>query len=85
MARKLPKHHPGQIRQTVSLSISVPLELEDYMNRQAARHGMNRSQYICWLVYNAHYIERGQAPPPTLTQELPPAPRIPSRIKRKSA
>jgi hypothetical protein len=52
------------------------------MNRAAARRGMNRSQYICWLVMNHLYIERGQMPPPAILEELPPLPRVPSRIRR---
>jgi len=82
MASKLPKHHKGQVRKTVSLSISVPIELEEYMNRAAAFRGMNRSQYVSWLIRQHAYIERGQLPPAML--EIPPVPEAPSRVKRKA-
>jgi hypothetical protein len=45
-----PKYHSGQKRTTVSLSFSAPVELEAPMNQAAAARGMNRSQYLCWLV-----------------------------------
>jgi len=83
MPKKLPKHHPGQIRKTVSLSFSAPLELEQAMNRAATRRGMNRSAYICWLVVNYLYIERGLLPPAPMAEELPQLPQIPTRIRRK--
>jgi hypothetical protein len=81
-----PKYHSGQIRKTVSLSFSAPRELEDYMNRAAARRGMNRSQWLCWLVTQHVYIENGQMPPNPLGAEPPPQlPTIPTRIKRKKS
>ena len=42
-----PKH---QHRTTVSLSFSAPVEIEELMDDAALWRGMNRSQYICWLV-----------------------------------
>jgi hypothetical protein len=47
---KLPKHHPGQTRKTVSLSFSLPLDLEGPLNVLAAEAGMSRSEYIAQLV-----------------------------------
>ena len=82
MPRK-PKHHAGQVRKTVSLSFSAPIELEEPMNQLAARRGMSRSQYICWLVLQHMYLERGQAPPPPRLEDLPPLPKVPIRIRRK--
>jgi hypothetical protein len=84
MPRKLPKHHAGQIRKTVSLSFSAPVELEDYMNRAAARRQMNRSQFLCWLVTQYLYLERGQLPPAPFLEESPPTlPQVPSRIGKR--
>ena len=48
--RRLPKHHDGQTRSTVSLSFSCPLELEGWLNRLASENQMNRSEYIASLV-----------------------------------
>jgi hypothetical protein len=83
--RKLPKHHAGQVRRTVSLSISVPIELESPLNQAAALRGMNRSQFVSWLAKNYLYLERGQLPPEPLPQNLPPLPRTPPRIRRKAS
>ena len=47
---KLPKHHAGQTRKTVSLSFSLPLNLEGPMNALAAEAGMSRSEYVAHLV-----------------------------------
>jgi hypothetical protein len=70
---KKPKHHAGQNKTHVSLSFTAPLELEEPMNRAAAAKGMNRSQYICWLVQQDLYQQRN-------SQTL--LPRIPPRIRR---
>ncbi len=80
---KLPKHHLAQIRRTVSLSISVPLELEAPLNQAAALRGMNRSQFICWLLTNYLYLQRGQLPPDPFPSQLPPLPKAPPRVRRK--
>jgi hypothetical protein len=85
MAKKLPKHHAGQVRRTVSLSISVPLELEAPLNQAAAHRGMNRSQFVCWLATNYLYLQRGQLPPEPVPAELPPLPKAPPRIRRKAS
>jgi hypothetical protein len=45
---------------TVSLSFSAPIELEQPMNIAAARLGMNRSQFLCRLITQHLYAERGQ-------------------------
>lgn len=59
--RKLPKHHPGQIRKTASLSFSLPLELEKPVNQLAAERGMSRSQLIVWLL-EAELRKKGSLP-----------------------
>ena len=61
MPRK-PKHHPGQARTHVSLSFTAPLELEEPMNQAAAAKGMNRSQYLCWLVQQDIYFQARNPP-----------------------
>jgi hypothetical protein len=76
MASKLPKHHPGQVRSTTTLSFSVPLELEEAMNRAAVLRGMNRSQLVVWLV-RRHLEEL-----PTFPLK-PPLPDAPSRVRKK--
>jgi len=73
---KKPKHHQGQQKTTVSLSFSVPIEVETPMNRQAAARGMNRSQYIAWLVQAD--IWRSQLP----SESDGILPNIPPRIRR---
>jgi hypothetical protein len=85
MAKKLPKHHAGQVRRTVSRSISIPVELEGAINQAAARRMMNRSQYLCWLFVQRMYLERGQLPPESLPSNLPPLPDTPPRIRRKAS
>ena len=47
---RLPKHHDGQTRRTVSLSFSCALDVEGWLNRLAVEHGMNRSEYIANMV-----------------------------------
>jgi hypothetical protein len=76
MAKKL-KHHPGQQKTHVSLSFTAPFELEEPMNRAAAARGMNRSQYICWLVRQDLHFYSHAMPSPVQTPEAPP------RIRRK--
>jgi hypothetical protein len=46
---------------------------------------MNRSQYICWLIRQHLYLERGQLPPISFVDDLPPVPIAPSRIKKKAS
>jgi hypothetical protein len=70
-----PKHHAGQNKSFVSLSFTAPLELEGPMNEAAARRGMNRSQYICWLVQQDLYLAQREIPESLL-------PKIPPRIRR---
>ena len=81
--QRLPKHHAGQVRKTVSLSFSAPIELEEPMNQMAARRGMSRSQYICWLVMQHLYLDRGQLPPLPIDDALPALPKMPPRVRRK--
>ena len=81
MPRK-PKHHSGQIRTHVSLSFTAPLELEGPMNTMAACRGMNRSQYICWLVQQDIYF---QARTPQQGDGKTLLPKVPPRIRRKSS
>jgi hypothetical protein len=57
----------------VSLSFSAPHELETPMNRAAAARGMNRSQYICWLVEED--LRKG---------ERPESAKVPPRIRRRT-
>lgn len=79
MPRK-PKPLPDQVRTTVSLSFTSPLELEEPMNQAAAAKGMNRSQYICWLVQqDIRFQERN--PPQGNGETL--LPKVPPRIRRK--
>jgi hypothetical protein len=54
----------------VGLSFTAPLELEEPMNQAAARRGMNRSQYICWLVQQDLYLQ--QKNNETLLPKIPP-------------
>jgi hypothetical protein len=75
-----PKHHAGQQKKFVSLSFTVPLELEQPMNEEAARRGMNRSQYICWLVQQDIYLQQRNSE--TLLPKIPPRIR---RLKKKDA
>ena len=79
--RKL-KHHPGQIKTHVSLSFTAPFELEAPMNAAAAAHGMNRSQYICWLVQQDIYFQ-ARTPPQGDGKTL--LPKVPPRIRRKAS
>ena len=60
----------------VVVSFTVPPELEDPMNAAAALRGLNRSQYICWLVERDVRAHPGELPEYD-------RPRVPSRIKRK--
>jgi transcriptional regulator with XRE-family HTH domain len=46
----IPKHHAGKQSKYAIMSFTLPPELEDPMNAAAASRGMNRSQYVCWLV-----------------------------------
>ena len=79
MPRK-PKPLPDQVRTTVSLSFTCPFELEEPMNQAAAAKGMNRSQYICWLVQqDIRFQERN--PPQGNGETL--LPKVPPRIRRK--
>jgi hypothetical protein len=81
MPRKL-KSQPEPIRTHVSLSFTAPLELEEPMNQAAAAKGMNRSQYICWLVQqDIRFQERN--PPQGDGETL--LPRVPPRIRRKAS
>jgi len=57
----------------VSLSFSAPRELETPMNQAAAAKGMNRSQYICWLVQQDIHFH------------TPPLAKVPPRIRRGRA
>ena len=56
----------------VSLSFSAPRELEGPMNQAAAAKGMNRSQYICWLVQQDIHFHAS----------LPLTTKVPPRIRR---
>jgi hypothetical protein len=77
MPRK-PKQ-PESVRTHVSLSFTAPLELEEPMNQAAAAKGMNRSQYICWLVQqDIRFQERN--PPQGSGKTL--LPKVPPRIRR---
>jgi hypothetical protein len=80
MPRK-PKQ-PEPIRTHVSLSFTCPFELEEPMNQAAAAKGMNRSQYICWLVQQDIYF---QARTPPLGDGKTLLPKVPPRIRRKSS
>lgn len=51
------RYHDSKNRTYVSLSFSVPSELQDPMDRGAAARGMNRSQYIVWLVERDLYMQ----------------------------
>jgi hypothetical protein len=62
----------------LSLSFTAPLELEEPMNQAAAARGMNRSQYICWLVQQDMYAQL-RSPPVPLTA----SPKMPPRVRRK--
>jgi hypothetical protein len=68
---KLPKHHDGQIRTTYSCSISLPHELRRPLLELAAFRGMNRSEYIAWLIRME--LQR---------QGLPMHLRLPSRVRQ---
>src|SRR5215469_14041009 len=73
------KPKPG-LKKYVSLSFTAPLELEEPMNEAAAARGMNRSQYICWLVQQDMYAQsRNPAVP------LSASPKVPPRIRRKGS
>jgi hypothetical protein len=82
-SRHLPKHHAGQVRRYRSLSFSAPIELEEYMDKAAERKGMNRSAWLCWLVTQYLWLERGLSPPAAVPEEPPP--KIPTRRKQKSS
>ena len=68
MTRK-PNPDPDSVY--VSLSFSAPAELETPMNQAAAARGMNRSQFICWLVQQ--YLYHAQ---------IPSSAKVPPRIRR---
>jgi hypothetical protein len=73
-----PKHHAGQQKNFISLSFTAPSELEEPMNRAAAARGMNRSQYISWLVQqDIHALQRMP-----LASGESFLPKIPPRIRR---
>ena len=80
MARKLKKQDEHEKR-FVSLSFTAPLELEEPMNQAAAAKGMNRSQYICWLVQQDIYFQ-ARTPPQGDGKTL--LPKVPPRIRRKA-
>jgi hypothetical protein len=80
-----PKYHPGQVRRTKSISISIPLELEPLINQAASHRGMNRSEYLSWLAVQHIYLQRGQLPPEPMLGNLPPLPKTPLRIRRKAS
>jgi hypothetical protein len=65
----------------LSLSFTAPLELEEPMNQAAAARGMNRSQYICWLVQQDMFVQQRSPPVP-----LSASPKVPPRVRgrRKS-
>jgi transcriptional regulator with XRE-family HTH domain len=46
----MPKHDAAQQSKYVIASFTLPPELEEPMNAAAALRGMNRSQYIAWLI-----------------------------------
>jgi hypothetical protein len=81
MPRK-PKPLPDQVRTTVSLSFTAPLELEEPMNQAAAAKGMNRSQYICWLVQQDIRFQERNPPQGNGATLLP---KVPPRIRRKAS
>jgi hypothetical protein len=81
MPRK-PKHLPDGVRTHVSLSFTAPLELEEPMNQAAAAKGMNRSQYICWLVMEDIRTQERHPPQGDGKTLLP---KVPPRIRRKSS
>jgi hypothetical protein len=81
MPRK-PKHWPDDVRTHVSLSFTAPLELEQPMNQAAAAKGMNRSQYICWLVQQDIYFQARTPSQPDVKSLLP---KVPPRIRRKAS
>jgi hypothetical protein len=64
------RHHTAKGKKFVSLSFTAPLELEDPMNAQAASRGMNRSQYLCWLVQQDIYTQQRNSE--TLLPKIPP-------------
>ena len=83
----MPKHYAGQQSKYVITSFTLPPELEEPMNAAAALRGMNRSQYVCWLVerdLRAHPEPTEQkavtAPEPV---NAPPARREPKRPKHQ--
>jgi transcriptional regulator with XRE-family HTH domain len=54
----MPEYDADQQSKNVIVSFTGPPELEDTMNHAAALRGLNRSQYICWLIerdMRAHY------------------------------
>ena len=74
--KQKPKPKP-QENAYVGLSFSIPREMETPMNYAAAARGMNRSQYIAWLVQQDIYFQRAQPLPNSGT-----LPKIPPRIRR---
>jgi len=75
---KTKQHEPK--RTTVSISISIPVEIEAPLNAAAVRMGMTRSQFFTWLARHHLYLERGLLP----GIEVPPIPSTPPRITRSS-
>jgi hypothetical protein len=81
MPRK-PKQLPDGVRTHVSLSFTAPLELEEPMNQAAAAKGMNRSQYICWLVMEDIRTQQRHPPQGDGKTLLP---KVPPRIRRQAS
>ena len=50
MAIRKQRYHDSKNRSFESLSFSVPKELVETLDRNAASRSMNRSKYLCWLV-----------------------------------
>jgi transcriptional regulator with XRE-family HTH domain len=83
----MPKHHAGQQSKYAIVSFTVPPELEDPINAAAAARGLNRSQYIVWLVerdLRAHPEPPEQKAETTLKPiNAPPARHEPKRPKHQ--
>jgi hypothetical protein len=76
------KYHDSKNRTYLSISFSAPIELEQQINEAAAQKGMNRSQYIVWLIERDIYMSSG------VKREFGFAPhqptrKVPPRIRRK--
>jgi hypothetical protein len=70
---KLPKYHDGQNRTTSNISISLPHELLRPLLELAAFRGVNRSEYIAWLIRME--LQR---------QGLPMHLKLPTRVRQHS-